>query len=205
MIRQKREQKLGNIFRESRMRFYPNDSEMFRQRQYNPIAKMSIECNQRALLLHDSFKNQCVVSARVTGFGRTEDIIPGIAQKRGQFGPEHLIEVQAREDLRRIKGRDFRVQNGLPGVLQGRLNIIACQFWIAVLQRIPGITIGQLFQNGGHRNSSALDDRLTAANTRVDFNALTHAFNDTRASYKSQAQEISSACQRAFVLLNLSE
>ena len=81
MIRQKREQNLGNIFRGSRMRFHPDDAEMFRQWKYDPIAKMSIECNQRSFLLHGPLKNQCVVGACLAGLGHTDDIMPGVTQK----------------------------------------------------------------------------------------------------------------------------
>jgi len=111
MIREKRKQNLGNIFRGSRMRFYPNDAAMFRQRQDNPIAKMSIERNQCSLFLHGPFKNQCVVGACLAGLGHTDDIMPDFAQEQGEFDPKHLIEVKSHGSLRRIEGSDFRVQN----------------------------------------------------------------------------------------------
>ncbi len=186
MIRQKREQNLGNIFRGSRMRFHSNDSKMFRQRQYDPIAKMSIERNQRSLRLYGPFKNQRIVSACLAGLGRTDDIMPGFAQKQREFDPKHLIEVEAHGGLRRIKGGDFRVQHGLPGVLQDGLNIGPCQFGVTAQQGIPRFTIGQLFQDGGDRNSCVFDDRLAATDARIDFNPLIHALNDTCKSLKSQ-------------------
>ena len=81
---------------------------------------------------------------------------------------------RARGGLRDTRGGDFRVQNGMPGVLQGSLNIIPRQFRVAAQQRIPGFIVGQLFQDGGHGNSCAFDDWLAATHTRIDFNALAH-------------------------------
>ncbi len=81
MISQKWEQKLGNIFRRCGVRLDPNGSEMFRKRQHNPIAKMTIKRDQRSLLLHGTFKNQRVVSPCLAGFGRANDIMPSRLQK----------------------------------------------------------------------------------------------------------------------------
>ncbi len=78
MICQKREQNLGDIFCESRLGFYPDDSEMFRQWQNDPVSKMSIECDQRSLLLYSSFQNQRVVSTCLANLGRANDIMSGI-------------------------------------------------------------------------------------------------------------------------------
>ena len=69
-----------------------------------------------------------------TGLGRANDIVPGVVQKRGQFDPKHLIEVNAHGGSRDTEGGNFRVQNGMPGVLQGSLNIIPRQFRVAVQQ-----------------------------------------------------------------------
>jgi hypothetical protein len=100
--------------------------------------------------------------------------MPRVAQKRGQIDPEHLIEVKAHSGLRDTVGGDFRVQNGLSGVLQDSLNIIPGQFKVAAEQGIPGFIVRQLFQDGGHRNSCAFDDWLAATHTRIDFNSLAH-------------------------------
>jgi len=100
--------------------------------------------------------------------------MPCVAQKHTQFDPKHLIEVKAHGGLRDIEGGDFRVQNGMPGVLQGGLNIIPRQFRVASQQRIPRFIVGQLFQNCGHRNPCAFDNRLAATDTRIDFNTLAH-------------------------------
>jgi hypothetical protein len=107
---------------------------MFRQRKNNPVAKMSVKRNQRSLLLYGPLKNLRVVSPRLSSFGRADDIIPGLAQNRRQFDPKHLIKVEAHGGLCRIKRRDFRMQNGMPGILQGSLNIVPRQFRVAAQQ-----------------------------------------------------------------------
>ena len=100
-----------------------------------------------------------------------------------------MIEVKAHGGLRRIEGGNFRVQNGLPGVFKGGLNIIPCQFRVAAEQRIPGFTLGKLFQDGGDRNSGVFDDWLAATDTWIDFNALSHVLNHTRAAWRPQAPD----------------
>ncbi len=116
------------------MRFHPDDSKMFRQWQHNPIAKMAVKRDQRSFLLHGSFKNQGVVSPPLTSLRRANDIMPGRAQERRQFDPKHLIEVKAHGGLRRVESGDFRVEDGMPGVLQGSLNILPREFRIAAQQ-----------------------------------------------------------------------
>lgn len=81
------------------MCLHPDYSEMFRQRQDRPIPKMTVKRDQYSLLLHSPFKNQRVVSPFVAGLGRANDIMSGITQKRGQFDPQHLIEVKAHGGL----------------------------------------------------------------------------------------------------------
>ena len=97
MIRQQREQQLGNVFCGSRMSFNSDDSTMFRQRQDNPITKMTIQRNQRSLLLHGPFKHQRVISPCLAGFGRADNIMTCLAQQQNQFDPKHLIEVKAQD------------------------------------------------------------------------------------------------------------
>jgi hypothetical protein len=147
---------------------------MFRKRQYNPIAKMTINCDERSFLLNSPLQNERIISACLAGFLRADDIMPCVAQKGSQFDPKHLIQVKAHGGLRDTEGGDFRVQYGMPGVLQGSLNIIPRQFRVAAQQGIPGFIVCQLFQDGGHRNPRAFDNRLAATHTRIDFNALAH-------------------------------
>jgi hypothetical protein len=187
MLRQQREQQHGNVFRGSRVSPYPNHPEMFGQRKYHPVPKMTIKRDQCSLFLYRTFKNLCVISPRLAGFGCTENIMPGLAQGRCQFGPQHLIEVKAHGGLRRVASGDFRVQNGLPGVLEDRLNVRPRQFRIAAQQGIPRFTVSQLLKDGGHGNACALDDRLAAAHTGIDFNALAHPFYTSRTASKRQA------------------
>jgi hypothetical protein len=82
---QKGKQKRGHIFRGGRMRLHPNNSEMFGQWQDNPIAKMSIERDERSLFLHGSPQNKRVVSPGLTGLGRAHDIMPGFPHKLRHF------------------------------------------------------------------------------------------------------------------------
>lgn len=175
MIRQQRKQQLGDICRGSWVGFHSNDPVMFRQREDHPITKMTINCDERSFLLDCPLQNQCVISPCLASFLRANRIMPCVAQKPSQFDPQHLIQIKAHGGLRNIQGGDFRVQNGMPGVLQGSLNVIPRQFRVAPQQCIPRFIVGQLFQNCGHRNPCALNDRLAATNTRIDFNALVHA------------------------------
>lgn len=116
------------------MGFHPNDTVMFRQRQNHPIAKMTINRDERSLLLNSPLQNQRIISPCLASFLRTDDIMPCVAQKRSQFHPKHLIQVKAHGGLRDTQGGDFRMQNGMPGVLQGSLNIIPRQFRVAPQQ-----------------------------------------------------------------------
>ena len=131
MIRQKWEQQPGNVCRGSWVSFHPNDTVMFRQRQDHPITKMMINRDERSFLLNSPLQNQRVISPCLTSFFRANDIMPSVAQKRGQFDPQHLIQVKAHGGLRDTEGCNLRVQNGMSGVLQGGLNVIPRQFRVA--------------------------------------------------------------------------
>ena len=62
----------------------------------------------------------------------------------------------------------------MAGVIEGGLNVRARQFREAAQQGIPGLAIGQLLQNDGDGNAGAFDNRLAAANPRIDFNSVAH-------------------------------
>lgn len=68
--------------------------------------------------------------------------------------------------------RDFCMQDGMPGIIQGRMNVCSRQFRVALEQRIPGFIVCQLFKDRGHRNPCASDERLASTHARVDFNAF---------------------------------
>jgi hypothetical protein len=59
-------------------------------------------------------------------FLRTDDLMPCFAQERSQFYPEHLIQVETHNGSSGPDGGEFGVQNGMPRVFQGSLNIIPC-------------------------------------------------------------------------------
>lgn len=65
-------------------------------------------------------------------------------------------------------GVNFRVQDGAAGIVQNRLNVRARQFPVAAQDGIPRFVRRQMFQNRRHGDARALDDRLPAANARVD-------------------------------------
>lgn len=157
------------------MRFHPNNTEMFGQWQYHPVAKMLVERDQCPLLLPGAFENERIIGSFLANFGCPHDLVPMSAQKFRQLGAQTLIEVKMHWESGRVKSLNFRVQNGAAGVIQNRLNIHAREFRIAAQNRIPRFTCRQLFQNGGNRNPCALDDGLAAANTWIDFNAVAHA------------------------------
>jgi ABC-type molybdate transport system ATPase subunit len=96
--------------------------------------KNEINCDERSFLLDSPLQNQRVISPCLATFLRADDIMPCLAQKRSQFNPKHLIQVKAHGGSRNIQGRDFRVQNGMPGVLQGSLNVVPRQFRVASQQ-----------------------------------------------------------------------
>jgi hypothetical protein len=131
MVRQQGKQNPGNVFGGSWVSFDPNDSQVLRQRQNDPVAKVAIQCYQSSLLLHGPRENLRIVRPCLAGFRSTNDVMSGFAQTHRQFDAKHLIEVKAHGDLRRIEGGNFRMQNGMPGVLQSSLNIIPCQFGVA--------------------------------------------------------------------------
>jgi len=153
---------------------------MFRQRQHNSIAEMMIQRDQGSLLLHGPLQNQRVIRARLAHLGSADDIMTRRTQKRREVNAKHLVEVKAHGGLDHTGGDEFCMQDGLPGVPKGSLNIGLRQLRIASEQGIPRITPGQLFQDSRHRNSRPLDDRLAATNTRIDFNAFAHPLNHNR-------------------------
>jgi hypothetical protein len=135
MICQQRKQQLGNVCRGSWVGFHPNDSEMFRQRQDHPITKMTVKRDERSFLLHSPLQESAHRQPVRGQFPRTRERHHALRRaKASQFDPKHLIEVKAHGGLRDIEGGDFRVQNGMPGVLQGSLNIIPRQFRVAAQQ-----------------------------------------------------------------------
>jgi hypothetical protein len=103
---------------------------------------MPIERDERSLLLHGPFQDERVVSPCLARLESANNIMTGVLQKRRQFDSKHLIEVNAHRGLRRIKGGDFRVQDGVPGVMQSSLNILPRQFRVAAQQGIPRFIAG---------------------------------------------------------------
>jgi hypothetical protein len=85
-----------------------------------------------------------------------------------------LVEIKAHGDSGRARGGEFRVKHGMPGVIEGGLNIRALQFRVASQNGVPRLALGQLLQDDGHGNPGAFDNRLTSADTRVDFNSVAH-------------------------------
>ena len=95
---------------------------------------MMINRDERSILVNCPLQNQCVISPSLASFLRANDVMPGLAQERGQLGPKHLIQVKAHCGLTNIRGGDFGVQNGMPRVLQGSLDVIPRQFRVASQQ-----------------------------------------------------------------------
>jgi hypothetical protein len=135
---------------------------------------MTINRDERSSPPNGPLQNQRIISPCLASFLRANDIMPCVAQQHSQIDAQHLIQVKAHGGLSTVQGGDFGVLNGMLGILQGRLNIIPRQFRVPLQQRIPRFIVSQLFQNCGHRNPRALDDRLAATHTRIDFNALDH-------------------------------
>ncbi len=156
------------------MRFHPDNAEMFGQRQYHPVAKMSIERDQYPFLLSGALENERIIGSSLADFRGSYNLMPACAQKFRQPGAQTLIEIKTHRESGRIKSLNFRVQDGVAGVIQNRLNIRAREFRVAVQNRIPRFACRQLFQNGGNRNPRPLDDGLAAANAWIDLNAVTH-------------------------------
>ena len=128
MIRQQRKKQIGDICRGSWVGFDPNDTVMFGQRQNHPVTKMTINRDKGSFLLNSRLENQRVISPRLASLLRADNIMPRVAQKPGQLDPKHLVQVKAHGGLGGIQNGRFRMQNGMPGVLQGGLNVIPCQF-----------------------------------------------------------------------------
>ncbi len=161
------------------MRLYPNDAEMFRQRQHHPIAKVFVQCDKNPFFPHSAFEDQRVIRPCLSDFRCANNIMSRRTQPFSQFGPQHLVQVKAHGQSSRVKSGDFRVQNGTAGVIQNRLDIRALQFRVAAQNGIPRFIFGQLLQNGSHGNSRAFNDGLASTNARVDFNSFAHALNNT--------------------------
>ncbi len=95
---------------------------------------MPVKRHQCSLLLDRPFKNLRIVSPRLANLRRLNNVMPRIAQQRGQFDPKHLIEVKACHTSCRVERGYFRVQNGMPGVFQSSLYVRSCQFRITSQQ-----------------------------------------------------------------------
>jgi hypothetical protein len=186
-IQQKWQQNFGDVFRGGRMRFDPDDPKVFGQRQHHPVAKMFVEGDKDSFFPRGALKNQGIIRPRLAGFSGTNNIMPGGAQRLRQFRAEHLVEIKAHSGSSRADGGNLRVQNGTAGVIQDRLNVRARQFRVAPQNGVPRFIFRQLLQNGRHGNARAFDNRLAAANPRVDFDSLAHAANLTRGQWKPQA------------------
>ena len=74
---------------------YTNDPEMFGQGQDHPIAKMTVNRDQRSLFPHGPVQNQRIVRPFLANLGGTNNIMARLKQQRGQIHPQHLIQVQA--------------------------------------------------------------------------------------------------------------
>jgi hypothetical protein len=114
--------------------FDPNNTAMFRQRQDHPTTEMMVNRDEGSFLLNSPLENQRIIGPRLASFLRANDIMPCIAQRRGQFNPKHLIQLKTHSGLRHTEGGDLRVQNGTPGVLQGSVDIIPRQCRVAAQQ-----------------------------------------------------------------------
>ena len=66
------------------------------------------------------------------------------------------------------------MQNGMTSVLENRSDIRSGQLRIPLEDRIPRFIFGKLLKDGCHRNARSFDDRLSAANPRINFNAVVH-------------------------------
>jgi hypothetical protein len=67
------------------------------------------------------------------------------------------------------------MQHTLLREMQGGLDVLPSQLGIARQDLIPGFAFRKLAQDDLHRDAGAPDDGPTAANARVDLNALVHA------------------------------
>lgn len=176
-VRQQRQQYFDDVLSRRRMCFHPNHIEMFGQRQHHPVAKMFVQRNQRSFFLHRAFEDQRVLGPCLSDFRGADDVRPTRPQQVRQLRPQHLVEVEPHGGSGRLQGGKFSVQHRLAGVIQCGLNVGTGQFRISAQEGIPRFGVGQLFQNGCHRNPRPFDRRMAAANPRINRNSVIHDAN----------------------------
>ena len=179
-VGQQGQQHGSDILHRGRMRLHPDDAEMSGQRQDHPVAKMSIKRDERSFLAHGAFQNQRIIRAGLAGFRGTHHVLPASAQQFAEFRSQALVEVKTHVESSRCESSDFRVQNGVPGVIENGLDVGAGQFRVAAQNGIPRFVAGQLFQDGCDMDARALANGLTAADPRIDFDSSVDGMNLTR-------------------------
>ncbi len=103
-----------------------------------------------------------------------EDIVTVLAKEESRIDAKHLVQGEAHARSCRPGDAEISVEHGMPRKLKRGLKVIPHEFRVAAPRRAPRFIIGQLLEYGGHRNSSAFDDRWTTIYARINLNALAH-------------------------------
>ncbi len=73
----------------------PDDTQVFRQRQRYPIAKVAVDGHQGSFLVDCSRQNLSVIGTSEPSFRDAHHVVSSSPQLLCQFLPEHLVEKQA--------------------------------------------------------------------------------------------------------------
>ena len=127
-----------------------------------------------ALVPNGACQDVRVVGSSLASFQSPEDIMSVGLQPSGKFGSKHLVEIESHSKSGRFQCHNVRMNNGMAGIAQSRLNVLPPQFRIPVQDCVPGFAFSQLFQKDCHWNAGVFDDGLTTAHAGIDFNAFVH-------------------------------
>jgi len=89
---------------------------------------MTINRDKGSFLLNSPLENQRVISRAWPVCSARTTSCPASRKSPANSTRSILVQVKAHGGLGGIQNGRFRMQNGMPGVLQGGLNVIPCQF-----------------------------------------------------------------------------
>ena len=174
MVRHERQQQGRDSIDGGRVRLDPNDTEVLGQWQHHPIAEVAIRRDQSALVRYGAVENERGVGSGLASFRGSQSVMSVISKQWGELRTQALVQVEAHGRSSRSEFGHLGMQNGMTGVHENRSDIRSCQLRIALEERVPRFAFGKLLKNGGHRNTCSFNDRLSATDPRIDFNAVAH-------------------------------
>jgi hypothetical protein len=144
------------------------------ERKNSPVAEMLVHRDENPAFVDCSAKDFGIVCRFLAGFGRAQNLMPLRPKECCQIEPEHLVQVQSHRRSSHASRNDLSMFHRCLGKENCRLNVLSDQPRITGQQRLPGFAGGKLVEEDGDGDAGSLDDRRSAATSRVDFYAVEH-------------------------------